>query len=316
MSQASQTVVVTGASAGIGRATAELFGARGPGWRDRPGGGRAARAADAVDYRAARRCRCRWTWPTSRRSTRLPSRPTRARPDRRRARGVHLGVRPVRADPRGVPPGHRRRPTWATCTARHGGAEADGAPRPRQCRSGRRGSNGRSRCSPRTARSTRSTASPSSVRCERPHDGSNVAVTRRADARRRTRAAVARPRHPQRVPPIYQPEVAAEGVVFAADHPRRKEYWVGGSTVAYSSSPRSSPRRCSTPPPWPGPGTTRSRRASGRPRSRRNNLWQPVDQPGTDQGAHGSFDDRSGSQRAPRGRPGGGVGRVGRHPGR
>ena len=28
------------------------------------------------------------------------------------------------------------------------------------------------------------------------------------------------PRHPQPVPPIYQPEVAARGVLFAADHPR------------------------------------------------------------------------------------------------
>ena len=34
-----------------------------------------------------------------------------------------------------------------------------------------------------------------------------------------------------RSPPIYQPEVAARAVVFAADHPRRREYWVGSSTV-------------------------------------------------------------------------------------
>ena len=40
------------------------------------------------------------------------------------------------------------------------------------------------------------------------------------------------PRHPQPVPPIYQPEVAAQGVVFAADHPDRKEHWVGASTAA------------------------------------------------------------------------------------
>ena len=33
------------------------------------------------------------------------------------------------------------------------------------------------------------------------------------------------------MPPIYQPEVAARGVVYAADHPRRKQYWVGASTV-------------------------------------------------------------------------------------
>jgi hypothetical protein len=30
------------------------------------------------------------------------------------------------------------------------------------------------------------------------------------------------PNHPQPVPPIYQPEVAARGMVFAADHPRTR----------------------------------------------------------------------------------------------
>ena len=33
------------------------------------------------------------------------------------------------------------------------------------------------------------------------------------------------------MPPIYQPELAARGVLYAADHPRRREYWVGASTV-------------------------------------------------------------------------------------
>jgi NADP-dependent 3-hydroxy acid dehydrogenase YdfG len=37
-------------------------------------------------------------------------------------------------------------------------------------------------------------------------------------------------RHPQPVPPIYQPEVAARAVVYAAEHPRR-ELWVGLPTV-------------------------------------------------------------------------------------
>jgi short-subunit dehydrogenase len=36
---------------------------------------------------------------------------------------------------------------------------------------------------------------------------------------------------PQPVPPIFQPEVAAEAIVFAA-HARRREVYVGGSTVA------------------------------------------------------------------------------------
>ena len=38
------------------------------------------------------------------------------------------------------------------------------------------------------------------------------------------------PRHPQPVPPIYQPEIPAEAVYWAAQHPRR-ELWVGYSTV-------------------------------------------------------------------------------------
>ena len=38
------------------------------------------------------------------------------------------------------------------------------------------------------------------------------------------------PFHPQPVPPIYQPELAAEAIVWAAGHPRR-EYWIGYPTV-------------------------------------------------------------------------------------
>jgi short-subunit dehydrogenase len=38
------------------------------------------------------------------------------------------------------------------------------------------------------------------------------------------------PRHPMPVPPIYQPEIAAEAVFRAAEHPRR-EIWVGYSTI-------------------------------------------------------------------------------------
>jgi len=38
------------------------------------------------------------------------------------------------------------------------------------------------------------------------------------------------PRHPMPVPPIYQPEVAARAIVWAAEHPRR-QLFVGSSTV-------------------------------------------------------------------------------------
>jgi NAD(P)-dependent dehydrogenase (short-subunit alcohol dehydrogenase family) len=37
--------------------------------------------------------------------------------------------------------------------------------------------------------------------------------------------------HPQPVPPIYKPEVAADAIVFAAYHPERREYWVGMPSV-------------------------------------------------------------------------------------
>jgi NAD(P)-dependent dehydrogenase (short-subunit alcohol dehydrogenase family) len=39
------------------------------------------------------------------------------------------------------------------------------------------------------------------------------------------------PRRPRPVPPVYQPEVAARAILWAAEHPRRRELWVGGSTV-------------------------------------------------------------------------------------
>ena len=75
-----------------------------------------------------------------------------------------------------------------------------------------------------------------SVRTELLHDGSNVRITvvqmPAVNTPQFSWVLSRLPRNPQPVPPIYQPEVAAEGVVFAADHPNRKEYWVGGSTAA------------------------------------------------------------------------------------
>src|SRR5215218_4055458 len=73
-----------------------------------------------------------------------------------------------------------------------------------------------------------------SLRVELLHRGSNVKVslvqlpglnTPQFDwVRTRLR------RHPQPVPPIYQPEVAARAIAWAAEHPRR-EIWVGLPTV-------------------------------------------------------------------------------------
>jgi NADP-dependent 3-hydroxy acid dehydrogenase YdfG len=48
-------------------------------------------------------------------------------------------------------------------------------------------------------------------------------------------------RHPQPVPPIYQPELAADAIVWASRHPRR-EFFVGGSTVATIAGNKLAPR--------------------------------------------------------------------------
>ncbi|GAA5028033.1 SDR family oxidoreductase [Terrabacter aeriphilus] len=74
-----------------------------------------------------------------------------------------------------------------------------------------------------------------SLRCELLHDKSPVRVTMvQMPAVNTPQFEWVRsrlPRKPQPVPPIYEPHVAARAVVHAADHPGRREYWVGGSTM-------------------------------------------------------------------------------------
>src|SRR6201985_3866388 len=74
-----------------------------------------------------------------------------------------------------------------------------------------------------------------SLRCELLHDKSNVHVTMVQMPAVNTPQfdwVLSRlPKPAQPVPPIYQPEVAAHGVLYAADHPKRREYWVGGTTM-------------------------------------------------------------------------------------
>ena len=73
-----------------------------------------------------------------------------------------------------------------------------------------------------------------SLRCELLHDRSGVRITSvHLPALNTPQFGWVRSRlpfHPQPVPPIYQPEVAARAIVWAADHPRR-EYWVGYPTA-------------------------------------------------------------------------------------
>ena len=73
-----------------------------------------------------------------------------------------------------------------------------------------------------------------SLRCELAHDKSKVGLTMVQLPALNTPqfhwVKTTLPRHPQPVPPIFQPEVAADAIVWAAEHPRR-EYWVGWPTT-------------------------------------------------------------------------------------
>jgi NAD(P)-dependent dehydrogenase (short-subunit alcohol dehydrogenase family) len=132
-----------------------------------------------------------------------------------------------------------------------------------------------------------------SVRCELRHEHSRVRITMvqlpAVNTPQFSWVLSRLPRHPQPVPPIYQPDVPARAILWAADHNRR-EWWVAGSTAAtlmanavvpglldrylartgYDSQQTSEPHDPNAPA----------------------NLWEPADAD-TDFGAYGEFDDQS-----------------------
>ena len=129
-----------------------------------------------------------------------------------------------------------------------------------------------------------------SLRCELLHEGSGVTVTMvQLPALNTPQFDVSRSRMPRRarpVPPIYQPEVAASAIVWAAFHPRR-EHSVGASTVAAILGERISPAvgdRYLARTGYDAQETDEPER------DRPDNLFDPV--PG-DHGAHGRFDAES-----------------------
>src|SRR3954454_20614899 len=95
-------------------------------------------------------------------------------------------------------------------------------------------------------------------------------------------------KHPQPVPPIYQPEVAAQAIAHAAEHPRR-EMWVGlptvytilGEKVASGFMDR-----------YLGKSNEKAQEAAKPidPSTRVDNLLEP---PPGDPGAHGILDDQA-----------------------
>ena len=90
------------------------------------------------------------------------------------------------------------------------------------------------------------------------------------------------------VAPIYQPEVAARAVAWAADHPQRREYWVGASTVGTLLANAVVPGVLDR---YLGRTGVQSQQAKEPedPR-RRDYLFEPVDDT-ADHGAHGRFDE-------------------------
>jgi hypothetical protein len=94
-------------------------------------------------------------------------------------------------------------------------------------------------------------------------------------------------KQPQPLPPIFQPEVAARGIYFAATH-RRREVWVGWPAIKAIVGTRLLPGL--------GDWILASEAYSGQhtdqpvPPGRRDNLYEAV--PG-DHGAHGRFDSRA-----------------------
>jgi len=136
----------------------------------------------------------------------------------------------------------------------------------------------------------------SSLRCELLHEHSGVHITiAQMPAVNTPQFSWVRsrlPRHPQPVPPIYQPEVVARGVMFAADHPRRRQYWVGASTAATVLANKFVPALLDRYLARTGYDSqqTSEKVGHGRP----DNLFEPLDGAGGhDYGAHGIFDSRS-----------------------
>ncbi len=137
------------------------------------------------------------------------------------------------------------------------------------------------------------------LRCELLHDKSGISVTMvqmpAVNTPQFSWLLTRLPHHAQPVPPIYQPELAAKAVLYAADHPRRREYWVGTSTAltlaANAIAPGLLDRYLART------GVKGQQTAQPQDPDSPVNLWEPADgHGGRDFGAHGVFGDRSHSR--------------------
>ncbi len=129
-----------------------------------------------------------------------------------------------------------------------------------------------------------------SLRSELLHEGSNVKVTMIQMPALNTpqfdwvRSRL--PRHPQPMPPIFQPEVAAEAILWAAHHDR-DEMWVGWPAVKAIMGNKVMPRVLDRYLARTGYDAQQTNEPVDA--NRKDNLWEPVDS-AEDHGAHGDFD--------------------------
>lgn len=132
-----------------------------------------------------------------------------------------------------------------------------------------------------------------SVRCELIHDNSNVKITMvQLPAVNTPQFGWVKSRLPdkaQPVPPIYQPEVIAEAVTYVADHYRR-ELYIGLSTVIVIIGNKFA---AGFGDRYLGKTGYKSQQTGQKANPNRpNNLWAPVDE-SRDYGAHGAFDEQA-----------------------
>ena len=129
-----------------------------------------------------------------------------------------------------------------------------------------------------------------SLRTELLHEGSGVRLTMvqlpGLNTPQFTWVRTTLRRHPRPVAPVFQPEVAADAILHAADHPRR-ELWVGGNTPILIAG--------NHVVPWIGDRylarTNVEAQQTGEPidPNRPDYLYGPLE----DRGTHGPFDDEA-----------------------
>ena len=132
-----------------------------------------------------------------------------------------------------------------------------------------------------------------SVRSELMHDGSRVRVTMvqlpAVNTPQFDWIKSRLPSKPQPVPPIFQPEVAADAIIWASQHDRR-ELYVGLPAAGAILGDKAAPWLAD----WylARTGFTAQQTSEPEDPARPTNLWAPVDDD-RDYGAHGRFDARA-----------------------